>query len=73
MLDYKFAVTNGTRYMKLLALIDFSILLNSISSLVATHLGWAIKPNNTPGAVTLANRKVVCSSGIANSLVMSGI
>ena len=61
MLNCKFPMSDGTGDTKLLALIDSSSSFTSISSLVAKHLGWAIKPNNTPVTVKLDNGTVVCS------------
>ena len=57
----------------MLAIIDSVALFNYMSSSVAKHLGWAIKPSNTPGAVKLANGTVVYSLYIANCLVSSGV
>ena len=62
----------GTGDTKLLALIDSGALLNFMSSLVARHLGWAIRPNNTLVAVRLANGTVGHKLGIATGLVLSG-
>ena len=59
--------------MKLLVLIESGILFNFMSSLVAKHLGWAIKPKSTSVAVKLAIGIVVCSSSTTNSLVSSGV
>ena len=64
-LDCKFAISDGTRDLKLFALIDSSSAFNFMSSLVA------IKPNKTLVAVKLANRTVVCSLGTSNGLVSS--
>ena len=66
-------MSNGTRDMKLLALIDPDTLFNFMSSLVAKYLVWAIKPNNTLIAVQLANGTVVHSSGVTNGLILSGV
>ena len=73
MLTCKFTISDGTGDVKLLALIDSGASFYFMSSLVAKHLGWAIKPNNTLVAMKLANRTVLCSSGIANGLVLSGL
>ena len=62
---------DGIGDMKLLPLINFGALYNFMSSSVAKHFGRAIKPNNTPVAVKLANRTVVCSSSVANGLVLN--
>ena len=66
-------MSDGARDTKLLALIDSGILFNFMSSLVAKHLDWAIKPNDTLVAVKLASKTVVHSSSVANSLVSSGV
>ena len=58
-LDCRFAVTNWTGDAKLLALVDSHASFSLLSSLVAKHLGWAIKLNNTPVVIKLANRTVV--------------
>ena len=74
MLDCKFVISDGIGDTKLLALIDSGVLFNFMSSLVAKHLGWAIKPSNSPFSVKLANGTVVCSSlGVATRLVLSGV
>ena len=73
MLDCKFAIYDGTGNMKLLALSDSSAIFNFMSSLVAKHIGWVVKLNNTPVAVGLANGTVVHSLGSANGLVSSGV
>ena len=44
-----------------------------MSYLVAKHLGWAIKPNNTPAEVKLANGIVVHSLGATNGIALSGV
>ena len=49
-LDCKFVMTNGTRYIKLSALIDYG-LFYCMNSSVAKRFGWAIKPINSPVAV----------------------
>ena len=40
---------------------------------MAKHLFIAIKPNNTPGRVKLANGTVVCILAVSNGLVSSGV
>ena len=72
-MDCKFTMADGAGDMKLLALADFGDLFNFMSSLVAKHLGWAIKPKNTPVAAKLSNGTIVHSSGATNGLVSSGI
>ena len=72
-LDCKFIMPARTGDTKLLALIDSSACVNSRSSPVAKHLGWATKPNNTLATVKLENRTVVNSSGIAIGLALSRV
>ena len=40
---------------------------------MAKHLGWAIRPKNTPVAVKLANGTVVHSSDATNGLVLNDL
>ena len=69
MLDCKFAMIDRAGEMKLLTIVDSGALFNYMSSSVAKHLGWAIKPNSTLFAVMLANRTVMSSLGVAHILV----
>ena len=66
-------IFDGSGDMKLLVLIDYSASFNIMSSLVAKHLDWVIRPNTTAFEVKLANGKIVYSKGIANGLVLSGV
>ena len=50
----KFAMSDGTRDIKLLALIDSDASLSFMSASVSKHLGWARKLSNTPIALELA-------------------
>ena len=54
MLDCMFAMFDRTGDTKLLVLIYFGALFNFMSSSVAKHLVWVIKPNNIPVAIKLA-------------------
>ena len=73
MLDCKFAMSDGTGEIKLLALINSDALFNFMYLSMAKLLGWAIRPNNTPVAVKLANVMVVCNASVATRLVWSGV
>ena len=72
-LDYKFAMSNGTRDMKLMDLINHAASYSFMSFLVAKYLGSVVRFNSTPVAVELANGITVCSLGFANGLLLSGI
>ena len=73
MLNWKFAMTDGTGDTKLLALLDSGASFSFISSLVAKCLGLEIQPNNTSVAVKLVHGRVVHSSSVANDLVSSNL
>ena len=66
-------MSDVTGNIKLLDIIDSGAFFNFAGSLVAKQLGWAIKPNNTPVAVKLANKIVVHSWIATNGLVLSSI
>ena len=49
------------------------MLCSTLEFLVAKSLSWVARPDTTLFAVKLANRIVIHSSGVANSLVLSGV
>ena len=71
-LDCKLTISDGTGNTKLLALIDSNTSFNFISSPVAKHLGWLVRPNTTPLAVKIVSGTEVGSLDIASRLVLSG-
>ena len=66
-------MSDGSRDIKLLTLINSGATFNFMNSPAVKHLGWAIKYNSTLFEVILDNGIVVHSSSATSGLVSSGV
>ena len=73
MSDFKFAMSDGTVDIKLLALINCGALFKFMSSSMVKCRGWVIRPNTTLNAVKFLNATVMYSSGASNGLALSSV